>query len=127
MTLILSRNPDPMQHLKLGQKLRRATCAEVRCKLFMEGRTFEVTFPNGEFRIIHHPAGAECGPKCPNDICPCVNNGMIRGAEGYPHTAVDINAPMRFKADDRTTTEDEIQDRIGEGVYTIQFMRTRGL
>ena len=149
MTLLRTANPEPGQRLRLSQKLRRATCAEVECELYLNGkllaqcdvapsspvaRAKSTRHYDAATRVayIHHPAGAECGPRCPNEYCPCVSVGGMPGVGGYPHHVQDEEAGLRFGAADgrapvRPASESEFLDRMGEGVEMTRHIRQRGV
>jgi hypothetical protein len=140
--LIRSLDPNPTQVMRLSQKLRIGTCEEADCELMRNGRTFMVSMPPHHpgtrarttlhydpvtrVATIHHPQGAPCGPRCPNEYCPCVNQGQIPGAGGYPHH-VQADLPPWFAANGRPIGESEMVDRMGEGVEAIRHIRLRGI
>lgn len=137
MTLIRGNEPLVQQKMAVAQRLIPATCAEVNCPLYLYGDEWIVNSPatGGKAVRIRHEAGWECGERCPNEVCPCVNNGIVRGAGGYPHVKADPGSlSYAAKESDRhgnwgqphRAEESEILDRIGEGVHALQFARTRG-
>ena len=119
--------PATGQRLGIGQRLRFATCEEVDCDLLLNGRTFIHVDRSGRSQVIIHKAGDPCGPKCTNDVCPCVNNGLVPGANGYPHHVPDERYGPHFTADGRLVGMSEYLDRMGDGVAAMQLVHERGI
>lgn len=156
MTLIRTAPPRQATHqtVRMKNALRRARCYEVDCDLFVHGRTFvkrpeelnaaakaaltPVQWGDGSMvYLIHHAAGTECGPRCPNEYCPCAPYGGWNGEGGYPHHIQDEAGEVGYGLalhngegqvhDRRRMGESEALDRIGEGVEAVRFLRTRGV
>lgn len=155
MTLIRSHDPGAIgQTVRIHQPLRVARCAEVDCVLYLHGATFvkrgdqlnaearahltPVSFENGvALYIIHHAAGTECGPRCPNEYCPCAPYNGWPGEGGYPHHVPDERVGLGYGVALSNATgqvvsrgrvgSGEALDRIGEGVEAVRHARQRGL
>lgn len=156
MTLIQVPPSRTLTHqtVRLKNALRRARCWEVDCELFTRGRTFvkrpeelnaaakagltPVQWGDGSMvYLIHHEAGTECGPACPNAYCPCAPVGGWPGEGGYPHHVQNEAGELGFGIalqdhtgqvhDRRRMDLSEALDRIGEGVEAVRFLRTRGV
>lgn len=171
MTLIRSRPSEPGQHLAIHQRTRRATCEEADCALLREGALLAQPAPKlaarnskdclsydtvRDIAYFEHPKGAECGPRCPKEYCPCSPPGPgSRGLGGYPHRIVDDRFDVAFteathrpmnprkpwlhdtlpaptpanlaRGVVRRVGMSEAFDRLGEGVYALQFAEERGI
>lgn len=118
-----------MQQLIAQAHTKVVGCREAKCEWFLFGK--EGMDQGAPFR---HPAGAECGnhDQCLDPNCPCPQRltwDLKAGRRG--HKVVDADRPPRYgmaTSEGRRLIESgEFNERLHEGVASLDFIRTRGL
>lgn len=122
------RLPPGVQSLKARVPMRLASCQEVGCPALETGWS-EVTTHDGNrvFALGHlepEEAGATYGFG-PQDQPPAVTFKQPGTPCPRIHK-VPSGLPPVYVVDGRAVTETEWKDRLGEGAYTVQYLRTRG-
>jgi hypothetical protein len=145
--------PDPaLQLTRLNARMRLATCEEVGCAWFLEGKT-----GMDEGMPFTHPQGVACGDftrcqpcrhksqcgtcepcKAGTANCPCpsrlrfeVVGGRHTGRRGLVAHDIDCRQPVQFVhatgAGPREVIEDEWVTRLHVGVESFNHITRRGL
>lgn len=130
--------------MRLQQPMRKVACSEFGCEWFMFGQEGE----DGGFAFTH-PQGVACGDfsRCRPCASPIVLNGRKRlcgacqpcriGTSNCPcaqrthFMPITEQLPTRLsmvtEQGGRLLGESEWKDRVSEGLYAQDFIRTRGI
>ncbi len=142
-----SRPIPGMQSARYSQPMRAATCAEVKCSWYLEGKTGD-----DDGKPFVHPHGVECGnfSGCQPCASPIEENGQKtlcgvcipckRGTSNCPCLTRKvqhktplrlISVPPKFRIADSEHSSvvpvEEWIDRLAEGLDMRERIKTRGL
>lgn len=123
-----TRTPPGVQSLKARVPMRLATCKEVDCTALEAGWSEVLPYGGSPVfrlgRIDPDEAGSIFGIG-PDGQPPRVVYHQPGTPCPRPHK-VPSGLPPVYAVDGRLVTEQEWTDRLGEGAYTVTYLRTRG-
>ena len=115
------------QAARVAVPMRQATCEEVECPWFLNGKEGEdFNVDAGAVQPFTHPAGVECGDfkRCTHPNCPCPAR---KPSHKVPMDQLPIKHSLVTTQGARLVEPTEWMDRLREGFYAREFLIKRGI